>query len=54
VIVVDLIFQDARFTVSPLTALSRTVYCSNSDAFRTKHYLFIVTVNTKMLESTAV
>jgi len=54
VIVVYFIFQDARFTVSPITALSRTVYFSNSDAFRTKHYLYIVTVNTKMLESTAI
>jgi hypothetical protein len=37
--VVDIFFQDARFTVSPITALSQTVYCSNSDAFRTKHFL---------------
>ena len=39
VIVVCFNFQDAMFTVSPITGLSQTVYCSNSDAFRTKHYL---------------
>jgi hypothetical protein len=54
VTVVDLFFQDASFTVSPVTALSQTVYCSNSDAFRTQHYLFIVALNSKVLESTAV
>lgn len=58
VTVVGLFFQDATFTASPITALNQTVYCSNSDAVRTQHYLFIylfiVTVNTKVLESTAV
>jgi len=54
VTVVGLFFQDASFTASPITALNWTVYCSNSDAFRTQHYLFIVAVNTKVLESTAV
>jgi len=54
VTVVDLFFQDASFNVSPITALIRTVYCSNSVAFRTQHYLFTVTVNAMLLEFTAV
>jgi len=54
VTVVDLFFQDASSTVSPITVLSQTVYCSSSNAFRTQHYLFIVTLNTRVLEATAV
>jgi hypothetical protein len=34
VTVVDLFFQDASFTVSPITALSPTVSRSSSDAFK--------------------